>query len=125
MLVEIVYGRDPDGPCELRVFVTGRPAHDAGVAVREYHSDPGAGYDRATWDASTAAEASKATSREVADAVIALRTADAECDYVEHQEGAWSKCPGCTVPRAFDAIPAGDVCRVCGSVERAADGEVA
>jgi hypothetical protein len=48
--VEVLHYRDPDGECEIRVWVNGDL-----VAVHEEDVDPGRGHELAEWDEQTGA----------------------------------------------------------------------
>jgi hypothetical protein len=76
MKVEILHQRDPDAGCVHTVFVDG-------VAIEDYtveDVDPGAGYERADWDARF--EMDESYSPAFREATVAALTAAGDSPYI-------------------------------------------
>lgn len=85
MTVEVLHYRDPDGGCDVRVFIDGEE-----VATRIEDVDPGRGHVRWEWDAHTAElRIDDDLSPGFVDAVLAARDFARESEYVEEGTAAF------------------------------------
>ncbi|HLH45887.1 MAG TPA: hypothetical protein VKV25_01935 [Acidimicrobiales bacterium] len=105
MRIELVHVRDPEGSCEMQVFVDGVPAGKAGVEVAEFTVDAGAGCTAEEWHEATEHDCAVA-SPAVAEVLRRYRSDPPGKDCIDGWEDG-PVCRFCGKPAGFDYHLAG------------------
>lgn len=122
--IELIHSRDPDGGCDITVVLDGTVIDK--TQVEQVDIDPGYGYSRAEWDATTASMSAAASP---AAAALIRRWRDQAADdspyvdgrYTSHshdQSGSRMLCVHCATPIAsgiagwfhLEECPEGSAC---------------